>query len=186
MEVEESANADALLGHFEAALGPLDESRSVSESFLVAEDGARFGVVAFGSRRRTTFASFGISRHLLGDTSEAVSQELFVAVEDRDFAVNLLSTVGRHVLDNHHALHPGERHRLPGWNEASAIAGVMAVPDPVVARFDAVPTGIDFLRLLPITETEAAYAKERGWQELADKLTQAGVDLSDLFRTPVV
>jgi hypothetical protein len=185
MEVDRGANADALLEHLEAALGPLDESRSVSESFLVAEDGAEFGVVAFGSRRPTIFASFGISRHLLGDTSDFVSQELLVAVEDRDFAVNLLSTVGRHVLDNHHALRVGERHRLAGWNEASAIAGVMAVPDPVVAHFDAVHAQIHFLRLLPITDAEAAYANERGWHELAGTLAESGVDLSDLFRSPV-
>src|SRR6266550_8271993 len=170
MEVDRSANADALLKHLEAALGSLDESRSVSESFLMAEDGAEFGVVAFGSRRPTTFATFGISRHLLSKASDAVSQELLVVVEDREFAVNLLSTVGRHVLDNHHALDAGERHRLPGWNEASAIAGVIAVPDPVVAHFGAGPPKIDFLRLLPITDAEAAYANERGWHELADKL----------------
>lgn len=186
MEVDRTASADALLKHLEAALGPLDESRSVTESFLMAEDGAEFGVVAFGSRQPTTFATFGISRHLLSEASDAFSQELLVVVEDREFAVNLLSTVGRHVLHNHHALGAGERHRLPGWNEASAIAGVIAVPDPVVAHFDAWPPKIDFLRLLPITDAEAAYANKRGWQELADKLAEPGVDLSDLFRGSVV
>jgi hypothetical protein len=122
MEVDRTANADALLKHLEAVLGPLDESRSVSESLLMAEDGAEFGVVAFGSRRATTFATFGISRHLLSKGSDDVSQELLVAVEDREFAVNLLSTVGRHVLDNHHALDTGE-----------ALLIAMAIPQSATA-----------------------------------------------------
>jgi hypothetical protein len=183
MEADGTPNAEELLRHLEAALGALDLSRTVGEELLREEDAAEFGVVALGD---AYFATFGISRHRLDDEGEPVAQELTVNVSDSDFAVNLLSTLGRHVLGHHRALAAGERHRTPGWNEASSIQGVMAVPDPLVAPFEHAMPPVRFMRLVPITDSEAAYAGEHGWEALAEEFALHAADIADLFRKRIV
>jgi hypothetical protein len=157
------SEGESLLRHLEAALGPFDGSRSGSEP--------GFSVVALGAP--PTFATFGLSHHAI------IAQELLLVAEDLNFAMTVLGTLGLHVLDHHRPLAAGETHRLAGWDEASAIGGVLAVPDPVVARYDVV----EFVRLIPITDAEASYAREHGWHALVEKLD--AVDTANLFRDSV-
>jgi hypothetical protein len=142
-----------------------------------------FTVVAFGE---TSFASFGLSRHIFEGVSGPITQELVMAVSNREFAVNALTSVGEALLEDHRAIAHGERHRLPEWNEASQIQGVMAVPDPLVSSFDAATPRVDFMRLLAISDSEAAYARERGWEALVAEVSTNRIDPTDLFRDSAV
>ena len=64
--------AEQLLLHLERHLGPLDESRSVSEDALPEADGA-FAILCFESAKITSYATFGLSRHLLAPVRDAPS-----------------------------------------------------------------------------------------------------------------
>jgi hypothetical protein len=181
----EIPDADRLLQHVEACLGPLDESRCVSEPAL-REAGAAFAVLAFASDAGPTYTTFGLSRHLLrGSGGGPVSQELVLGVDDDRFAVDVLRVVGSHVLARHRAVAAGERHELPGWNSQSEIEGVMAVPETTVGPCADATARVEFVRLLPITATEAARAGERGWEDLAEHLGRPDATARDLFRRSV-
>ena len=179
--------AEQLLLHLERHLGQLDEPRSVSEDALREADGA-FAVLCFESATGTSYATFGLSRHLLapGHDERSVAQEFVVSVDDRGYAIDVLRTLGAHVLEDHQAFSPGERHELPGWRSDSQIQGVMAVPDETLSPFQKADVSVEFVRLLPITAAEAAYARRNGWEELTARLTAPNVDMSDLFRASVV
>ena len=164
-------DAERLLAHLEAALGPFDEKRSVSETALREREGVAFGIVALGD---ACLATFGISRHA------PIAQELVVDSSDEVFSVTVLIMMGRHVLEQHRALAAGERHRLPGYGDGSLVEGVLAVPDPDVDSLDE----LGFVRLVPITAAEAAYAGEHGWEALLERLE--GRNVADLCRESAV
>jgi Suppressor of fused protein (SUFU) len=176
-------DAEALLRHLGRYLGPLDESRSVSERFL-RNEGAELSVLCFQADTGTAYTTFGLSRHLLGDVG--ATTELILAVDDQQYAVEVLRTLGGHLLEQHSTLRPGERHRLPGWSSDSEIEGVMAVEDEGVPPFRNAMPPVGFIRLFPITAAEAAYARENSWEELAVRLLRPDVDLRDLFRPSAV
>jgi hypothetical protein len=67
---------------------------------------------------------------------------------------------------------------------ATSIGGFLVVPDPLVPLFTAADPAVEFARLLPITDEEAAFSGEHGWQALAALLVQA--DVGDAFRASVV
>jgi hypothetical protein len=52
------------------------------------------------------------------------TQEFVLSVDDRECAIDVLRTLGAHLLKEHHALFHGERHELPGWRSDSQIQGV--------------------------------------------------------------
>lgn len=107
-------------------------------------------------------------------------------VDDRGYAIDVLRTLGAHALKEHQAFFPGERRELPGWRSDSQIQGVMAAPDKQLPRFQEKDEEVELVPLLPITATEAAYARRNGWEQLAARLTARDVDVSDLFRASVV
>jgi hypothetical protein len=59
-----------------------------------------------------------------------------------------------------------------------------SIPDPEVGTFLAADPPVEFMRLLPITASEARLATEHGWEALARRLTAGDVELADLFREP--
>jgi hypothetical protein len=181
------ASPAELLEHLEESLGPLNESKSVAESALEARGLAAISVLAFGRdpTEPSAHVTFGLSRHFLEGDGGTVVQELVIPVADRDFALGALTAIGGHVLKTHRALMPGERHRLHGWSGISRVGGVIVVPDPALRPFAAADPPVDFVRLLPITDSEAAFATQYGWQALAARLTAAGVNIRDLLRSPV-
>jgi hypothetical protein len=179
--------AEQLLLHLERHLGPLDEPRSVSEDAL-REAGGAFAILCFESAKITSYATFGLSRHLLapGRDARSVAQEFVVSVDDRGYAIDVLRTLGPHVLEEHQAFSPGERHELPGWRSDSQIQGVLAVPDETLPPFQKADVSVEFVRLLSITAAEAAHARRNGWEELTARISDPDVDVNDLFRTSVV
>ena len=63
---------------------------------------------------------------------------------------------------------------------------MIAVPDETLPRFQKADVGVEFVRLLPITAAEAAYARRNGWEELTARISAPDVDVNDLFRASVV
>jgi hypothetical protein len=169
----------------ERHLGPLNESLSVSEKTL-AEAATPFAVLCFASTAEMSWATFGISRHALASPDGASTcQELLLLTAERNYAIDVLRTLGSHVLSDHSALQPGERHELPGWRDDSPIQGVIALPNAISA-FAEPPNRVEFMRLIPISASEAKFAREAGWQALKSRLIAAEVDLADLYRSPTV
>jgi hypothetical protein len=177
-------SAEELLEHLEASLGPLTESESVAQAELKARGLPPISLLSFGrsTRQPVRWATFGLSRHLLDAKGRTITQELVIHVADREFAIGALTAIADHALGKHLALLPGERHRLHGWSERSPISGVLVVPDPELPPFADADPRVEFARLLPITDSEAAFARVHGWQVLTARLAAAGVDVSDLHR----
>ena len=184
MKEDGTADAEELLVHLEGGLGSFDEPRS-TRGPVGDDDDSLFSVLRFERGGHGAYATFGVSRHRLLVGEDSIAQEIVIAVGDPDFAVPALTVVGSHVLDSHEPVVPGERHRLAGWNVASVIEGVMAVPDPELPPFTRASPQIEFIRLLPITASEATRAREQGWETVAQRLVADGVDASDLFRASV-
>ena len=162
-------DADALLEHLESLLGRFDEHESETEE--------TFAVLAFGEDGARSFATFGLSRHVL---ERNTALELVLATTEWSFAHGVLRALGDHVLDTHRPLTHGERHRIPGWSPGSSIEGVIAVDDD-----DLVPFGdVRFARLLPITGAEATFAREHGTAALLERL--ADVEWTNVFRQSAV
>ncbi len=180
------ADAGGLLLHLEACLGPLDVSGGASERGL-REVEAPFAVVCLVSPSGRCYATLGLSRHLLIDADEVeTAQELVLDVDDRSYAIDVLRVLGKHVLERHRSLREGERHRLGEWRDDSVISGVMAVRDERLPPFDEAAPPVRFIRLLPITDGEARYARQHGSERVAAVIARSGIDLRDLFRPSTV
>jgi hypothetical protein len=177
-------SAEELLGHLEAGLGPLTESQSVAQAELTAGGLPPISILCFGrsTGQPVTWATFGLSRHLLDTQGRTITQELVIQVTDREFAIGALTAIADHVIGKHRAVLPGERHRLHGWSERSPISGVLVVPDPEIPPFAGADPRVEFARLLPITNSEAVFARVHGWQAVTARLAAAGGDVSDLHR----
>lgn len=183
------AEGGALLDHLESSFGRLEDESSAPESLMREEFGVEFSILCFAGAAGIAFVTFGVSRHLLRAPEahdSSVSQELVLVTTDVDYAFNALATVGDHVLEQHVPIRVGERHHLEYPTSDRTISGVMGVPDPVAQPFDAASPAIEFVRLVPLTDSEAAYVSDHGWRRLAEAWAAAGVDLSDLRRPAVV
>jgi hypothetical protein len=91
------ADAERLLLHLEGLLGPLQLEGGASEQALRAS-GAPFAVLAFESPTGASWATFGLSRHLLALSTETARQEFVLSVGDGAFAVDAFRTLGSYVL----------------------------------------------------------------------------------------
>jgi Suppressor of fused protein (SUFU) len=184
---------DSLVQHLEAFLGPIAAGW--------AEDGSGqklpFQIVRFDPREgesHVTFATLGLSRHILGSPSRETRQELVIAVQKEWVAteiVGLLVSLGELVVERHRALLRGEvlppRGRIvPG----STLEGIYVSP-PVFAPddftvFDGSKPPTIIAWMVPISRPEADAIDAHGWSWFEGRLAALQPDLFDLGRPSIV
>jgi hypothetical protein len=181
----------SLVDHFERALG------LVHAGWSRDGDGADlpFQIVRFAENsgpNSVGYATLGLSRYpLTSPTSgKSIRQELLFlapAALESDTVVSLLLQVGSMALDTGRALLRGDvigpaGEIVPG-SEMTALYVTMPVYFPDEFGTYADPDGdIVVAWMVPISDREAAFVAQHGWEAFEDRLVEADPDLVDIQR----
>jgi hypothetical protein len=184
---------DPLIDHLEAQLGPIAGGWSQDSA------GVRlpFQVVWFAdapSPGITTFATLGLSKHLLGQpTSSDVRQELLLMAQDRfrsDRLVSALAAVGELVVERHEALPRGQTVPMgsplvPGSSLDGFYATIPVILPDAFALLDSTDPPTVIAWLVPIAASELSLIESHGWRWFEARIEEQQPDLFDLYRDPI-
>lgn len=181
-----------LVEHLERALGP------IRTGWAVAPDGAKtpFQIVRFAGGSgadSVAYSTLGLSRRVLpSPTSDLrIRQELLMLAPDAlepDNVASLLLQVGEMAIRMGRALLRGDvigpaGALVPG-SDLTALYVTMPTyfPDEFATYSDDDGT-IVIAWLVPITDSEADYVSNHGWDAFEDRLSEQDPDLVDFHRT---
>lgn len=179
---------DGVIRHVEGFLGSISAGFKVSDSLLVAEfeDAPELKV--------NSYVTFGLSNHVLSlPNGREVRQELVGAV-GTEFGngalASFLGTLAESLLISHRALLRGQL-LGPGESIAGTIMrhGYVAVPTFLPDEFGQIEgTNPDtvFAWVIPVTDREAGYIREHGWDTFSDLMESIEFDVYDLSRSSIV
>lgn len=185
-------NLRSLPEHYEQHLGRIvkgwsDEKRMHGIQVVCFENQPEAGVV--------TYATLGLGRHVVElPGSKYIRQELLISANESfspDALAGLVLSLAEHVLQRSGALLRGEvigpGAPVIAGSTLSAIYVTNPSPfDDALTEFvSELPTTV-FAYLIPITQSEAAFIHEKGWQWFEDQLEQQNPDIWDLARTEAI
>jgi hypothetical protein len=181
-----------LPSHLESYLGPIEAGWGKSA------DGVEmpFQVARFpnGSGEQTiSFATIGLSDHVLEGKTKKIRQELLVIVPEslRDGPVpGILQQVGITVLRSHRALLRGDTLGPHGrlFRDSKMEAFYVSIPVYFPDDFSVfVQAGNQIIMawLVPVSRNEANYVRERGWCDFEQRLVESDPDLTNVYREPL-
>lgn len=154
---------------------------------------ASFRVAAYGDQPMTgalTFVTLGLSDQPLGE--DGVRQELLLSVMKDDYAdslLNVLFGIGHHLSQTGEPAGYGD---ILDWTEPIVEGGpshlLVYSPSHLGDDAETVPGNepVDILWLIPITQSEADFVRDRGLDAFTSMLAKRDPDLFDLHRDSVV
>lgn len=183
---------DDLIAHLETHLGPLaggwaEDSAGVRLPFQIVwfPDAPSPGLI--------TFATLGMSRHVLHANSKDYRLELVMSIDDRFQSARIVSalvSIGEEVVARHEPLRRGDIVRMgDGLAEGSPLASLyVAAPTLLPDTFavvDSTEPPTAFAWLIPITGAEVELVERHGWPWFEDRLEREQPDLFDLQRRSI-
>lgn len=182
----------SLPSHLESYLGPIEAGwRKNADGVEMPFQVARF---PNGSGERTiSFATLGLSGHVLEGKMKKILQELLVIVPEslRDGPVpGILQQIGTTVLDSHRALLRGDVLDPHGklFRDSKMEAFYVSIPVYFPDEFSVcVQDGNEIIMawLVPIFRNEMNYVRERGWRDFERQLVESDPNLTDVYREPL-
>lgn len=178
--------------HYECEIGKIDRGWSDKDQSWGIQ------VVSFRDRPEsgvTTFATLGLSRHLLKQPSgQQVRQELLISAKEKHADMSLaklLLFVAERVLKDHNAVLRGELvgpdlGAIPG---STVVTNYVTNPSPfegLLSRRAGTDTSIVFAYLVPVTASEASLIRKRGWRWFEAQLEAQNPDIWDFGRAQEV
>jgi hypothetical protein len=174
--------------HYERELGIIDRGWSDKDQSHGVQ------VVSFRNQPEkgvTTFATLGLSRHLLNQPSgRNIRQELLISAKekhDEATLAKLLLALAERILADHKAVLRGDvtEPDLRGTDDWSTAAIYVTNPSAFEALFknQAGPdASIVFAYLVPVTNNETSLIEKRGWRWFESQLEAQHPDIWDLAR----
>jgi Suppressor of fused protein (SUFU) len=174
----EGATRKRVLAHFERHLGATAGGWSQDASGVrLPFDVLRFENAPHGGC--TSYVTVGLSEHLLGGRFRL---ELMMGLQASvDPPLPVLVRVGEEIISRRSALLRGDVVKVAGAFEWLYATLPVYYPDGL-AQFD----GVAVVWLVPVSDAEARFVKQRGWDPFEDRLAEADPDLTDPGRSPVV
>lgn len=185
-------DAKDLVEHFERTLGPIEYGWSVDP------DGAKmpFQIVRFtrgSAPESVSYSTLGLSRKALPspNSQQLIRHELLMLAPESlapDHIASILHQVGEMVIKRGRALLRGDVIGPAGALVFGATVTALYVTSPSYfpedfAVFDAGEHGAVVIAwLVPITDCEADYASNHGWDAFEDKLVEQDPDVVDFHR----
>jgi Suppressor of fused protein (SUFU) len=186
--------AQDLIAHLEQFLGPIQRGYSSSTG-----DKLPFQIIkcSGGLDDTCVYSTLGLSHHRFqcADEGSSIRHEILIAVPSQSGDRNipaLLLQLGEIALHRHHAFLRGEviggSHRI--FRDKPFTAFYASMPDFAPDEF-AVYEGegdwaVALVWMVPLYESEARYAREKGWGKLEDFFVEQETDLVDLDRERVI
>ena len=128
----------------------------------------------------SSYATVGLSEHLLDGRYRL---ELIMAVgSEVKPPLPVLVRVGEEIISRHAALLRGDVVKVGGGGVEWLYATVPVYYPDALAQVD----GVAVVWLVPVSDSEARFVKQHGWDPFEDRLAEADPDLTDLRRSPVV
>lgn len=183
-----------IVAHFEALLGP------VRSGWMSTPTGERmpFQVVRYSRGADVgslAYSSLGFSRHRLDRDGTPVRQELLVLTTPGlpvEYVLTVMTQATDAVLAEGRALRRGEvLGPVPPPVPGSAMAALyVALPvyfpdDFATCRPDGAAP-VEVLWMVPVTDGEAAFVREQGWETFEEVLAAQDPDLVDVYRSCIV
>lgn len=180
-----------LPSHLEAYLGEIDAGWQGSSSANVPFQVARFSKGS--DEDSVSFASLGLSDHLLRGKSRQIRQELFMIVPKslREGPVpGIIQQVGAEALEKHQALLRGDviGARGPIFRNSQMEALYVTLPvyfPDEFAVYEQDDKAIAIAWLVPISANEANYVHKHGWSKFEELMERKNPDLVDIHRKPL-
>jgi antitoxin YqcF len=173
--------------HYESSLGEIaggwtDKKEAHGVQVVFFKDQPELGV--------TTFATLGLSRHVLEISDKRIRQELLVSANDRfsrDAVAAFLMSFAESVLGRGNALLRGEvvgpaGPVVPGSTLTAVYVTNPSPFAPSLTQFNSAPPPAVFAYLVPISKAEASLVHQRGWRWFEDELETQNPDIWDLAR----
>jgi Suppressor of fused protein (SUFU) len=181
-----------LIEHLESFLGLIDSGVPGDDSTPAGVQVIRFGAdVPFTGV--TTWATLGLSKHHLNQSSGGLHQELVMHVPTAQQPANIagvLFQMAEELIRRGRGLARGEvvgpRGRLFADMEMTAVVAASPVylPDGfAICHTPAAPIVLTWL--VPLTDAEARFALAHGWRALEAIFVEQNPDVTDLRRTSV-
>ena len=175
----EGATRSRVLAHFERHLGQTAGGWSQDASGVrLPFDVLRFDNAPHGGC--TSYVTVGLSEHLLDGRFRL---ELIMGLQASvDPPLPVLVRVGEEIISRHAALLRGDVVKVGGGGVEWLYATVPVYYPDALAQVD----GVAVVWLVPVSDSEAQFVKQHGWDPFEDRLAEADPDLTDLRRSPVV
>lgn len=177
-------------GHLEKQLGPITKSWK----FVGSDEHGDLQVVRFEDQpveRSVTFTTLGLSDRILrADDGRELREELvfscWLRFEHLDIP-SVLNHVVDHYCNDHRALLKGQVLGPGGPLFAGSQLEAIYCYSPVYfpdsfARVEGVEPPVQFVWLVPITDSEAHFVRDRGWDAFEDLLVSRDPDVLNLER----
>lgn len=181
----------SIIEHMEKHLG------TIAEGYEADSEGA-VSVLRFENipeKEVVTYTTLGLSEHVLKVSEfKSVRQELiFSAYREysSDDIVSFLISFSDYICIKHDALLRGEvigpsSSIVKGTNMNSIYASIPVLYRNDLRTYYGSDPATVFVWLIPLTDQESMYVKDRGWEDFEDALENSEVDLWDLNRPSLV
>ena len=174
---------ETYLGPISRGWAPLDNRWGIQVSLFenTPEPGVR------------TYATLGLSRHVLGSGSKQVRQELVFSTRahyEADDVASFLMTLAEEVARNTKGLLRGEviegKPLIAGARTTGVYASIPVFWPDGFHVLESTTPGTVFVWMLPIDHAEAQLIASTGWSLFEDKLEEADCDFWNLNRPSLV
>jgi hypothetical protein len=183
-----------VLAHLESQIGP------VETGWIVTEVSPQYSVVKYANpvSGGTVYGTIGLSARKLHSPQKKgnkIRQELLILApigQFEDLMPKLVRHLATEIAKSGHIVRRGELISLDGRPfPDSELSGVYATepvyfPEGVHEPFQVAGEDVVFVWLVPVTQTEAIYAYDNGWEMFEDLLEQVDPDLVDFNRPSIV